>query len=323
MRKALFAVAALVVAAKAPALTSLAARLPYRVPETKRVRVIMDMDSANEADDNFATLHALLTPQFEMKGLVSAHFAGNGPGTLQRSHAEMKRLLSIAEVTDVPVWTGAEGPLADAKTPREAEGVRAIIAEALRDDPLPLFVICGGPLTDVASACLLEPTIAGRMTVLWTGGAAYPKGGWEYNLHNDPIAANVVFASSLPLYQVTSRGYSCVRVGSAEAWLRLKDTGPGGRYLLKTLDDFNAREPRRGWPMGETWIWGDSPLVMLAMSPDAPDNRYETVRAPQVDPRTFEYLPGSQTNRAIRVYEWFDGRATLEDFFCKMALARP
>jgi len=41
---------------------------PYSVPEEKRVRVIISSDAANEVDDQYAIVHALLTPQFIIKG---------------------------------------------------------------------------------------------------------------------------------------------------------------------------------------------------------------------------------------------------------------
>jgi len=63
-----------------------------------------------------------------------------------------------------------------------SDAARAIAAEALRDDKLPLIVTCGGPLTNIAAALKLEPSIAKRMTLIWIGGGAYPEGGWEYNL---------------------------------------------------------------------------------------------------------------------------------------------
>ena len=40
----------------------------------KRTRVIIDTDAKNEADDQFAIVHALLTPSFELHGLIPAHF---------------------------------------------------------------------------------------------------------------------------------------------------------------------------------------------------------------------------------------------------------
>src|ERR671916_410300 len=50
-----------------------------------------------------------------------------------------------------------------------AEGAR--LAAALEDDALPSFVVCGGPLTNVAGALEQEPAIATRMTLVWIGGS--------------------------------------------------------------------------------------------------------------------------------------------------------
>ena len=54
---------------------------------------------------------------------------------------------------------------------------RFIIEEALKDDPRPLHVAFLGPLTDMASALLLEPSIAERsVRVVWIGGGDWPVG---------------------------------------------------------------------------------------------------------------------------------------------------
>jgi inosine-uridine nucleoside N-ribohydrolase len=72
----------------------------------------------------------------------------------------------------------------------------------MKDDPRPLYVLFLGPLTDLASAYLQEPRIANRLTAIWIGGGAYPSGSIEFNLSNDIHAANVVFSSPIPLWQV-------------------------------------------------------------------------------------------------------------------------
>jgi hypothetical protein len=59
------------------------------------------------------------------------------------------------------------------------------VAEARRDEGLPLYVACGGPLTNVAAAVRAAPDIAGRMTVLWIGGSM-EEGRFEYNRDTDP-----------------------------------------------------------------------------------------------------------------------------------------
>ena len=51
--------------------------LPF--PPERRARVIVNTDAKNEADDQFAIVRALLTPSFEIAGVIPAHF-----GTLCR-----------------------------------------------------------------------------------------------------------------------------------------------------------------------------------------------------------------------------------------------
>ena len=90
----------------------------------------------------------------------------------------------------------------DEQTPVELEGVDFLIEEAMKDDPFLYTRFFQGCLADLASAYLKEPKIARRMTVVWIGGGPYPSGGFEFNLLQDIHAANVVFGSDLPLWQI-------------------------------------------------------------------------------------------------------------------------
>lgn len=49
----------------------LLARLGFAPPEACRMRVIIDTDAKNEGDDDFAILHHLLTPQFDVRGICA------------------------------------------------------------------------------------------------------------------------------------------------------------------------------------------------------------------------------------------------------------
>ena len=44
------------------------------LPPSKMVRVIVNTDAKNEADDQYAIVHALLTPTFDLHGIMPAHF---------------------------------------------------------------------------------------------------------------------------------------------------------------------------------------------------------------------------------------------------------
>lgn len=46
----------------------------FDVPDGKKVRMIVDTDCKNEADDQFALAHHLMTPKFIVTGIIGAHF---------------------------------------------------------------------------------------------------------------------------------------------------------------------------------------------------------------------------------------------------------
>ena len=187
-------------------------------------KVIIDTDAKNEADDQFAIVHALLSPTLDVRGLIPAHF---GTRRSQRSMAESREevelLLRLMDLTGkVTVADGATIGLVDEQTPQDSPGARLIIAQSLlAADDDPLFVAFLGPLTDMASAILLDPGIVSRhVVVIWIGGpgygglTSYP--GIEFNLSNDIAAANVVFGSGIEIWQVPSSVYTMVSVGYAE-----------------------------------------------------------------------------------------------------------
>jgi inosine-uridine nucleoside N-ribohydrolase len=209
---------------------------PIFIPDpAKRVRVILNTDAKNEADDQYAIVHTILTPMFDLHGIIPAHFGDRrGPGSLKASHDEVLKLLELMELQgQVPVFAGATKGLTDEKTPAPSEGSALIIREALKDDPRPLHVAFLGPLTDMASALLEEPAIAERnVRVVWIGGERWPVGGWEFNLSNDVAAANVVFRSKVEVWQLPSVVYKRMAVSYAELEQKVYHQGPVGKYLV-------------------------------------------------------------------------------------------
>ncbi|UOQ84764.1 nucleoside hydrolase [Gracilibacillus salinarum] len=290
----------------------------YTVPSSKQVRVIINTDAKCEVDDQYAVVHALLTPRLQIKGLIGTHYGKRSSIGAEESTAEIHQVLKLMGMTNrYRVVTGANHQLKNKQTPIRTEGGRLIIEEAMKDDPLPLYVLCQGPLTDVASAYLQEPKIADRLVVIWIGGGKYPHGGLEFNLSNDMKAAQIVFSSSLRLWQVPKNVYDMVRVGIAELAIKVRPRGEIGRYLYEELIAHNARNGHRNhWPKGEMWVLGDSPAVSLLI--DDQEFDYKVIQAPAIDDN-MNYI-FKKNNRNIRVYERVDARFLLEDFFAKLAL---
>jgi inosine-uridine nucleoside N-ribohydrolase len=212
----------------------------------------------------------------------------------------------------VRVENGAARELPDERTPQPSAGAELIVEEAMRADAGPLFVAFYGPLTDMASALLMEPRIAERdVTVIWIGGGPYPDGGFEYNLSNDIAAANVVFCSDLTVWQIPQPVYVMLGVSYAEMEAKVEPCGELGAYLLRQTIEWNDTWVDR--PM-EYRSLGDSPCVGVMMNPQG--GRWAMREAPRFG-QDMRYVP-APGNRPIRIYDSVDTRFILEDFFAKL-----
>lgn len=281
--------------------------------QTQR-RVVISTDAANEADDQFAIVHALLSPVLDVVGIAPAHFGS--PGSREKSRVEVDRLLDLLGRSGVVVRDGADSALEDETTARPSAASDLLLAASL-DGPLTVCVL--GPLTDVASALLIDPDFARRdVTVIWIGGPPYDGieavYGPEYNLNNDIASANVVFDSEIDLWQIPMPVYTHVGVGQAELDRRVRPHGEIGAYLAQTVLEYNAVKP--GFAADFRSL-GDSPAIAVALNP------FGAVWRRRSRPRfTADALMAEPVARAgghVRVCEQIDTRYLLEDFFAKLA----
>ena len=291
----------------------------FRVPIEKQVRVITNTDAKNEADDQFCIVQTLLSPKLDNVGMIAAHYGTKHEDAMERSYRELETIFDkMGFSKENMLYHGAPHALKSTKEPIDSEGARLIIREAMKDDPRPLYITFLGPFTDMACALLMEPRIANRCTVIWIGGGPYPHGGIEFNQDNDINAANVVFRSKVPVWQVLKNVYEMMSVSLAELEYRVRPCGEIGAYLCDQLDEHAQEEsPRKSdFRTGETWVLGDNPALGLLLY----EHRFEFdwVNAPLVT-RDGTYVPDSR-NRPIRVYRRIDSRLILEDMYGKLAL---
>ena len=295
-------------------------RYQFPVPEEKIVRVITDTDAKNEADDQFAIVQAMLSPRFDNVGFIAAHFGDRRTDhSMEESYEELEKIFDIMKFDKTGMlYRGGTHALPDENTPVDSEGARLIIKEAMSDDPRPLYVTFFGPLTDLASAYLLEPRIAGRLIAIWIGGEVYPEGGSEFNLSQDIHAANVVFQSDIELWQVPKPVYKQFAVSLAELQVKVRPYGKIGRYLFDQLCEHLMEEgPRKSaFRTGEAWVLGDNPAVGLILFESR--FHFDWVPAPEIT-SDMRYVHTGR-NRSIRVYRDADARFILEDLFAKLEI---
>jgi purine nucleosidase len=314
---------------------------PFTPPGGPRYRLISDNDYSGDPDGLYQLVHHLLSPSVDVRVLIGSHLAPADPfdpSTQQAANAtrrarEVLRLMGLTGT--VPTYEGSNTALADARTPQRSAGAQAIVAEAMRTDAaLPLFATFGAGLTELASAYLIEPRIADRLTAVWIGGPEYPglgvpppgASGVEYNLNIDIKAAQVVFDSKIPLWQVPRNVYRQCLVSMTELVTHVRPAGRIGAYLYQRVFDIFTLATEAGLNLGETYILGDSPLVLLtalqsSFQPDPSSSRYVTRFAPRInDDGT--YTP-RESGRRIRVYTDLDVRLMFSDLFDKIQNYRP
>jgi len=290
-------------------------------PPAGRVRMVLDTDTANEIDDQFAVAHALLSGErLALEAIYAAPFArgdtGPAAGTAE-SEAEILRLLErLAVDPDGRVLRGAEQFLASPQTPV----ANAASEDLIRRSSAPpagetLWVAAIGALTNIASALLMEPAIIERIAVVWLGGQPqHRRSAAEFNLSNDPDAARAVLQSGVPLVHIPCYGAaSHLLTTTAELDRFARPHGAIGEYLA---DIFAGHRRFKGEAdLGRSKeVWDLAATGYLIDPESAP---LEILRAPRLsDELTWQQLENAHEIAEAR---YVDRDRIFGDLFRKLA----
>lgn len=151
------------------------------------------------------------------------------------------------------LWAGFEGDgVPGIETARYRDDVTApeFIAEVAAAHAGRLDVLAIGPLTNLASVLLADPTVAVRIRHLYVMGGDFsgdPTAGPEHNVSADPLASSVVLASGIP---TTITGFDQTRrvVLGDEDEARIAAAGPAGALLVAQTRRFVELISQLGLP---------------------------------------------------------------------------
>ncbi len=175
-----------------------------------RIDMILDTDAATEVDDPFAIAYALLSgDRFRIRAIHAAPFAMNERASDPKDGMEMsyREILHIMDLVHVPekdmVYRGSEEFLSDQEKPVPSAAAGNLIKLAGEYSPeKPLYVVCIGAITNVASAILMAPEIIKNLVVVWLAGNDMDDSPNVYNIYQDVKAAQIVFDCGVPLIHV-------------------------------------------------------------------------------------------------------------------------
>jgi len=219
------------------------------------IDVVIDSDTYNEIDDQFAISYALLSPErCSVQAIYAAPFLNHRSTSpadgMEKSYQEIQRLLALLG-KDTPYFRGAPEYLPDEETHVRSAAAKDLAQRAMNYSPeKPLYVVALGAITNVASALLLNPAIADRIVIAFLGGHAldWPQ-NQEFNLGQDVAAGRVVYSSGAPLIMLPCLGVVSTFTTTGpelDYWLRGKN--PLCDFLVKnTVDEVKTYAEGKVW----------------------------------------------------------------------------
>lgn len=243
--------------------------------------IILDTDTFNEIDDQFALAYAMLSPErIKLLSVNAAPFLNSRSTSpadgMMKSYNEIRRIMSLVDPeANIPYYKGSETFLVDKSAPVESEAADNIINTVMSSSET-VYIVAIGAITNVASAIIKCPALAERAVVIWLGGHALTyKDTREFNLYQDVMSAQVVFDSGIPLIQIPCAGMCTefvTTIPELEYYLRGKNELCD--YLVDIVRSYTKK------PYGWSKVVWDVTAVAVLVRPEA--FRYSMLPRPYV-----------------------------------------
>lgn len=215
-----------------------------------RLDIILDTDTYNEIDDQFALAYAMLSNQrVKLLSVNAAPFKNNRSESaadgMEKSYNEIFNIMRLTDAdaaSQVQVYRGSKRFMNSNKDIVESDACDNIINTVMSRET-PVVIVAIGAITNVASALVKAPEIAERCAVIWLGGHALERPDTkEFNLRQDIPGAQVLFDSSVPLLQIPCDGVcSSFITTPAELDYYLKGKNELCDYLCSITGDYIHR----------------------------------------------------------------------------------
>jgi len=285
------------------------------------VDAVLDTDTYNEIDDQFALAYMVKSKNINVKALYAAPFFNSrstSPANgMEKSYDEILNILSLMNRDDLKTVTFKGS---DRYLPSETEPVISDAAKHLVDlasgynKENQLYVVAIGAITNVASALLMDPSLKDKIVVVWLGGHSHD---WhdtkEFNLYQDVAAARVIFGCKVPVVQLPCMGVvSAFTTGGPELehWLR------GKNKLCDYLLEYTTSQALEdgGLPTWTRVIW-DVTAVAWLLDGDFMLDRIEPSPIPEYD----GYYAFSKIRHPVRYVYHINRDALFGDLFKTLA----
>ena len=288
----------------------------------KPVDVVLDTDTYNEIDDQYALSYLTLNgDKLRFKAVYAAPFFNHRSESpadgMERSYREICNILTLLGREELieHAFRGSTAYLSDEQTPVISPAAEDLAKRAMEYTPEePLYVVAIGAITNVASALLLNPEIRDRIVIVWLGGhALHWHDNAEFNLRQDVAAARVVLGCGAAVVLLPCQGVvSAFSVSAPELrhWLAGKNALCD--YLCSsTVEEAESRSKISCWTRV---IWDVTAVAWLL---DERFMRDEIISSPI--PQYDDHWSRDQRRHPVRYVYNISRDALFEDLFKKLA----
>jgi purine nucleosidase len=248
--------------------------------------VIIDADTDNEIDDLLAIAAAFKSQKLEIIGLTAAQWDGRNQQLEEARDGKWKektaytslllnqKLAQLLGRENIPVLVGSERKVVyrkgnPANKPRPNEASNFIIEQALK---LPknkkLTIISLGALTNIASAIMLKPEIAPKISLYWLGQTYdFDKNLWhgegEFNVANDLDAFDVLCdAKDLEFHIIPNNVSGLLRMHNGNSIAKLKDKPDVAGFIGERWKKWIGND------LEKSWVMWDVALIYAITNPE-------------------------------------------------------
>ena len=219
----------------------------------EKFNVILDTDTYNECDDQFALSYMLKSQDvFNIEAITVAPFSHKSKNVTTEKSQELSynEILKICNWlnfdTTEKVFKGSTDYLQNGYN-GENEAVNKIIEIALKNEKTHILAI--GAITNIALAIKKEPKIIDKIEVIWLGGhSLLQEENREFNFRQDVEAVRIVFESKVKLTVIPCKNVaSNLQTSIYELNHHLKDKSELCNYLISRFynDGYHGNQERR------------------------------------------------------------------------------
>ena len=273
----------------------------------RKIDVVLDTDTYNEVDDQFALCYMLSYPEkLHVCAIYAAPFfnprSTSAEDGMEKSYDEIMKLLTLTGKEEMKdkVYKGSKRFLADENTPVESPAAFDLAERAKKYSPEnPLYVVAIGAITNVASALLYAPEIAENIVIVWLGGhAAHWEHTREFNMFQDVAAARIVMGCPAPFVQLPCMGVvDSFMLPLCEIELYLKGKNAVGTFLADNVKNAvrhvdEGRAPSRViWDVtAVAWLLNDNDRFMSSRVINCPMPEYDNTYSYPKNTKPIRYV---------------------------------